>query len=129
MLTNIQLVLDIPTSAIDIGLSDRHGQLNYKKLVQDNNEVKFNFGINFPNQLIFSINGVLPGQCVQVKEMWVGTLKLPESIVCQIFSFVDHSGSEMIVHRWPSNGTATVNLFAEDWVQYHLLYGNKILSD
>lgn len=82
-----------------------------------------------PNQLTIAIDNVLSGYIVKVLEMKIGPIKLSNSILSQIFSFYDQQDNQVTTYVWRSNGKAVVDLFSEDWIQYHLLYRNKIQTD
>lgn len=124
--TNIQLLLNFSHADTDLKISNSDGELNF--LTQQTGlQSKISFYTTFPNQLSFTIQNRLPDHWAEVEEMWVGSLKLPKSIITQIFLCTDQDNNTKITSYWKNNCVITVDLFAGDWVQYHLLYGNKIL--
>jgi hypothetical protein len=126
MLTNIQLLLKMSHPGVKVEILTKAGKITEAVSGQDLT-TKVKFKIDFPNRVEFLINNLAdPGQWIEVQEIWIGSLKLPKSITCQIFELVDNNNNTHISEHWNRNGTVTVNLFAEDWVQYHLLYSNKI---
>ena len=128
MLTNLKILFEF--SHVDecscIQLSDKNGPLLDINQTSSS-ESLYNFKIAFPNKLTFTItNPSKHTRWVKIKNIYLGGLVLNEHIINQICIFVTSDGQSQVTPCWYNNGIATIDLFAADWIQYHLLYANRI---
>lgn len=129
MHTDLQFVLEFSHApdGIKINLKDRHGFLiDLHNSIQP--RVELNFKVLLPNKLIFTLENPYPTtRFVNLKKCCLGGLELPPSIMNQICSFTRYQNNQnSITTHWDSDGEVIIDFFAADWVQYHLLYNNKI---
>jgi len=130
MLTNFKICVECSHNdgSISLEISDRNAVLHtVNNICQTQTEIDFQ--VTFPNRLTIKIDtGVHGDRWVKVYKVKIGTLEVPKHIYCQIFNFCSLNGATLITDFWHNSGVVTVDLFAKNWVQYHLLYGNKISS-
>lgn len=89
--------------------------------------IKLDFEFSVPNQLTFVLTNLGPQASVVLKKCSLGGLELSQNILYQICNFVPVSTNEpLVTTKWWEDGKVTIDFFAGDWIQYHLLYGNKI---
>ena len=127
MKVDFKLVLEFVSDTHNacILLSDR--QESIATIYPSKKDIELCFKFSVPNQLTFVLNNLGPQTMVALKQCWLGGLELPQSILNQICSFAPASTNEsLITTQWWEDGKVKIDFFAEDWVQYHLLYGNKI---
>lgn len=130
MHTNLKLVLACatPSAGLQITIHDRNNILaTVNNISQTESEVNFKFSV--PNQLIFVISNSssIPTTCI-LKKCSLGGHEFPPSMLNQICNFTPSNSTDSIVTtNWWQNGKAVIDFFAGDWVQYHLLYNNKII--
>ena len=126
---NLTLVLEFshPSDNTQVILEDRYGQL--AEIVSSNDlQVKINSKFSLPNRLRFILKNInSQSACVTLKSLILGGLPLPQHIIEQICCFTPiNSTHSSVLSCWYQEGEITIDFFAGDWVQYHLLYGNKI---
>lgn len=129
---DLALVLEFshPSDNTQVILEDRYGQL--AEIVSSNDpQVKINSKFSLPNQLRFILKNIdSQSACVTLKSLILGGLPLPQHIIEQICCFTPiNSTRSIVLPCWHQEGEIIVDFFASDWIQYHLLYGNKILLD
>lgn len=84
------------------------------------------FDINFPNRLFFDVS-IPQDNNIQLNQIKLSGLDLNACILDQICNFQPSDSDTITITRsWNQSGTVFIDFFAQDWVQYHLLYGNKI---
>lgn len=85
--------------------------------------------IQLPAQLKIVISGCEPNQSVECNKLVLGGLLLSNSILNQVCQFTADSDCKTptVTTRYYSDGIISIDFFAADWIQYHLLYGNKII--
>jgi len=85
------------------------------------------FDIDFPNRLFFDLS-VPQNNNIRLNQIILSGLELNARILDQICNFQPTGSSDTITvtRSWNQSGTVFIDFFAQDWVQYHLLYGNKI---
>lgn len=84
------------------------------------------FDLEFPNRLFFDLS-IPQGSVVKLNQIVLSGLELNVCILDQICNFQPTNSDTITVTRtWDQSGTVFIDFFAQDWVQYHLLYGNKI---
>ena len=125
--TDLKLILECvtPSAGLQITLYDRTGIL---ATVSDISQIEteLSFKVSVPGQLTFVIENSNSNP-VTLKKCSLGGLELATSILNQICNFTPSGASEPIVTtNWWQDGKVVIDFFAGDWVQYHLLYGNKI---
>lgn len=128
MLTN-KLTLTFCSDKIDqeltLSISERHGILVDKIMFVDCIENTVTFDIVFPNTLCIEIKDIK--HAVSLKNIILSGLPLPDRILDQICHYrASTLDSEIVTRQWHHDGTVRIDFFASDWIQYHLLYGNKI---
>lgn len=81
----------------------------------------------FPEKLHIAID-MLPSQTskIHLAAMKVGTIWLSDAVLSQICRYQPINQPALITRDWFTSGSVIIDFFAGDWVQYHLLYGNKI---
>ena len=111
-------------------LSDRFGSLVNNLTFVDHTENSVTFDILFPNTLYIEIkNTSQTHHTIHLKDMTLAGLPLPDQILDQICIYrASDSDSDMVTRYWCRNGIVKIDFFASDWIQYHLLYGNKIIK-
>jgi len=129
MHTDLNLILEFshPGDNIQVVLEDRYSRLT-EIISTDALQVELNFKFSLPNQLHFILKNInSKDSTVTLKSLILGGLPLPQHIIEQICYFkATNSTHGMFLPCWGQEGETTVDFFAGDWVQYHLLYGNKI---
>jgi hypothetical protein len=127
MLTDVTLVLashDI-LNKISLTISDRNGPVEQSDLFKSQFNLKFTFPNTLSIKLLFDPAGA-PGS-VYLESLVIGGLALPTGILDQICQFTPKNSNQSIITRhWHDSGNIAIDFFSADWVQYHLLYGNKI---
>ncbi|WP_353480122.1 hypothetical protein [Haliscomenobacter sp.] len=128
MHTNFKLILECvtPPEELQITIHDRTSILATVSNISQI-ETELNFKVLVPNQLTFVIehSGSNP---VILKKCSLGGLEIVTSMLNQICNFTPLGASDPIVTtNWWQDGKVVIDFFAGDWVQYHLLYGNKII--
>ena len=106
-------------------LKDRSGKLLDKLVFADSTEKSTTFDLLFPNTMYIEIE---TDNClVHLKSMSLSGLSLTDYIIDQICSYQPVTSNAVTVTRsWYQTGTVSIDFFAPDWIQYHLLYRNKI---
>ena len=131
MLTNIKLLLEIGSDSTRIIVSDRHKnvlQTTYYPWTSNNvQEVLIENKIELPNTLTLAIDNPI-GTFIKLKDLWLGGIKLPENLLYQISNFTDTKSNSTYTAYWTTSGTATINFHSNDFIQYHLMYGNKLTA-
>ena len=125
---NLTLVLEFshPGDHTQVILEDRYSQLA-EIVSSDDSQVVLNFKFSLPNQLRFILKNInSKGSSVTLKSITLGGLPLPQYIIEQICYFTPTGQEGNYLYCWPQEGEVTIDFFAGDWLQYHLLYGNKI---
>jgi hypothetical protein len=110
-----------------IAIHDRNSEMaRIDSLHEYKNEILLK--ISLPNQVKIMLVTTGEKSCsIKLDSLVLGGLRLPKNILDQICRFTpSNSDSEFIVTNWWSEGVVYIDFFAADWVQYHLLYGNKI---
>lgn len=103
-------------------------QQSIATITPSNSDIELNFKLSVPDQLTFVLSELGQQASVVLKKFSLGGLELPQSILDQICIFVPVSSNQsLITPEWWEDGKVTIDFFAGDWVQYHLLYGNKII--
>ena len=127
MLTDLELTLEFAQvgQPIQLCIADRH-KIFYELTKIETTQVQIKQKIQMPNQLTVTIRDMSPGQHIKLTQMALGGLGLPFSIIEQICISVDTDNNERVMPIWYANGLVKIDLFASDFVQYHLLYNNKI---
>lgn len=125
MLIDFKLLLKIDSGSVSV--QDRHNCVN-TVISTDSRQQTLEFKSSVPNQLTFKItNFVHDAGVVELQSLSLGGLTLDNSILQQICVFYpEDSDQSMITTRWWKNGVVVIDFFAGDWIQYHLLYRNKI---
>lgn len=84
--------------------------------------------IPFPNTVLIKIaNHQGHDFDIQLESLTLSGLALPNHILDQICFFCANNGTNStVVRSWHRAGTVTIDFFALNWIEYHLLYGNKI---
>jgi hypothetical protein len=123
MLTNIKLLLEIGSDSTRIIVSDRHK--NVLQTIYNVQEVLIENKIEFPNTLTLAIDNPT-GTFIKLKDLWLGGIKLPKNVLYQIGNFTDTKSNSTYTTYWTTSGTATINFHSNDFIQYHLIYGNKL---
>jgi len=129
MLSDLKLVLgfDYTPRDLEIILYDRHGELA-RVVAQDLIESTINLKFSIPNQITFVISNLQSGpNLVKLKKCSLGGLELTQSILDQICMFTPLGDEPIVTTNWWKDGKVIIDFFANNWVQYHLLYGNKIV--
>lgn len=121
------LVLEFASNNNDAFILLKTRQETITTILPSKNDIELNFKASVPEQLTFMLSNLGPNASVVLKKCSLGGLELPKSILDQICNFVPASTNKSIITtNWWENGKVTIDFFAGDWIQYHLLYGNKI---
>jgi len=129
MLTDIQLILEFShvSKNMCITIHDRN-QLVAEISEINNSVVGLHFKFSVPNQLLFNINQLgSESSSVSLKKITLGGLDLTPKILDQICIYTPVNLDKSIVTTSWQQGKVSIDFFAEDWIQYHLLYSNKII--
>lgn len=122
MLTNIKLLLKIGSTDTSITVIDRYD--NILQTIHDAREILLENKIDLPNTLILLINNPT-NSFVQLQDLWLGGIKLPKNILEQVGNFTDTKSNSTYTTYWTTSGKATINFHSNDFIQYHLINGNK----
>ena len=122
MLTNIKLLLKIGSTDTSITVTDRYD--NILQTIHDAREILLENKIDLPNTLTLLINNPT-NSFVQLQDLWLGGIKLPKSILEQVGNFTDTKSTSTYTTYWTTSGKATINFHSNDFIQYHLINGNK----
>jgi len=128
MYIDLKLILECvtPSTGLQITIHDRSSILATVNNISQI-ETELNFKVLVPNQLTFVIANSSSNP-VTLKKCSLGGLEIATSILNQICNFTPLGASDPIVTtNWWQDGKVVIDFFAGDWVQYHLLYGNKII--
>ena len=132
MLTDIKLILEFDhvSKNMCVTIHDRD-RLVAEISEIDNSVVELNFKFSIPNQLLFHVKQLgSEAASVSLKKITLGGLDLTPKILDQICNYTPVNLDKSIVTTTWQQGKVNIDFFAADWIQYHLLYGNKIiLSD
>jgi len=132
MPTDLRLILEFShvSDNMCVTLQDRD-QLIAEISKINNSVVELNFKFSIPNQLLFHIKQLgSEAASVSLKKITLGGLDLAPNILDQICNYTPANLDKFIVTTTWQQGKVNIDFFAADWIQYHLLYGNKIiLSD
>lgn len=126
MLIDFVLELDFDSQVRDacILLANRQEHI---ATISPGKNIKLDFKFSVPDQLTFTLTNLGPQASVILKKCSLGGLELSQNILDQICNFVPASTNEpLVTTKWWEDGKVTIDFFAGDWIQYHLLYGNKI---
>ena len=129
MFTDLKLILEFSHQPDNmfVTVSDRNGLIADISSIGDL-LVELNFKFSIPNQLLFDLKKLgSPPASVTLKKVILGGLELTPNILGQICQFIPVGSDNPIVMPTWQEGKVNIDFFAEDWVQYHLLYGNKII--
>jgi hypothetical protein len=130
MLTN-NLILKLTSNLVDekisLAVRDRSNTIINLQTFTENTKLLC-FDMAFPNTLFIDIyNDQSQPISIELSELKLSGLDLPIDILDQICHFTPQSSeSNIVTRKWHSQGLVQIDFFAADWVQYHLLYGNKI---
>ena len=130
MLTDLRLkfVFESQVNGIAIGINDRHNQL---AKITNNQDSTVDVTVKFilPNCITFTVSNIPPGyNSVELQSCSLGGLELGKDILNKICHYTpSDTGTEIVSTRWWTDGKAKIDFYAQDWVQYHLLHGNKIV--
>lgn len=84
------------------------------------------FDLDFPNRLFFDVT-IPQDNTIRLKQIILSGLELNTFTLDQVCNFQPIGATDITVTRvWGQSGTVFVDFFAQDWIQYHLLCGNKI---
>jgi hypothetical protein len=130
MNTDLKLVLEfshVPNS-MHLMIRDRNS-LIAEVLSIDNSLVELNFKFSLPNQLLFDLKKIgVNSSSVTLKKIVLGGLELTSGILEQICQFTPIGAEKYVILPIWGEGKVNIDFFASDWVQYHLLHGNKIIT-
>lgn len=83
--------------------------------------------ITFPNTLTFQLSNHSSNAFVKLQQLWVGGIRLQQNIIDQICLFQpENQNTTIVTNNWYHNGTIKIEFFTPDFIQYHLIYNNKI---
>jgi len=131
MLSNkIDLVLysDHPSNKSHFSIRDKHQTFVENVTFNNCNQQTISLDIKFPNTLFVDIviDDNIPS-FIYLEKLTLAGLALSDHVMEQICIFSSESSNETKVSRtWNQSGTVLFEFFALDWIQYHLLYKNKI---
>ena len=130
MLTDLFFVFSCSNVSqnLEISLSDSNGLISSAQ--QQSGEIILSGKISLPNCLTLTLNdlGEHPSKAIRLDSMKLGSLAVPVSTIDQMCRFQPmHGNSEMVTRHWWCDGCVVIDLFAKDWVQFHLIYGHKIV--
>jgi len=125
MITNIELLLKIGSTDTSITVTDRYD--NILQTIYGTQEILLENKIDLPNSLNLLINNPT-NSFVHLQNLWLGGIKLSESILCQIGNFTDTKSNSTYTTYWTTSGKATINFHSNDFIQYHLINGNKFTA-
>jgi len=129
MLSDIKLQLEFVTwpETMSLMIRDRD-QILVPCHRPDESLRTFDFNISFPNQISFVLeNNAASPRPVRLISLILGGLALPKHILDQICRYQNHdTGQEIITTDWITSGTVVIDFFTSNWIEYHLIYGNRI---
>ena len=109
-------------------LKDRNHRIIDQVVFGNNTQKSTTFDLSFPNTLYIEIeNRGHNNFLIHLEKIKLSGLSLPDQIIDQICQF-RQTGTDVttISRSWNQLGTVSIDFFASDFIQYHLLYGNKI---
>lgn len=122
---NLSFECDHLESSCCIFIRNRQDVIN-NIIFTDKTEQTIAFDMSFPNRLFFDLS-IKDGNSIRLTKLILSGLPINENILDQICIFQSQDSDTTIVTRqWTQSGNAFIDFFAQDWIQYHLLYGNKI---
>jgi len=113
---------------LSITLKDRNNTRINTITFEDDTKKSTTFNLSFPNTLKIELTNTADGNfSVHLESVKLSGLYLTDQIVDQIchVHFPD-SDTTLVSRTWNQSGVISIDFFAADWIQYHLLYGNKI---
>ena len=119
MLTSLKIVVE---GQGIINLSDNHGSLSN---LECNETASLEEKIELPNKIILDVSTITS---IKLKELWLGNIKLSNTMLDQICMFTNLKDIRKITTFWDSSGRVLIDFFSPDFIQYHLIYGNKFYS-
>jgi hypothetical protein len=111
-----------------ITLKDRNNTIINTITFEDDTKKSTTFDLSFPNTLKIKLTNAADGNfSVHLESVKLSGLYLTDQILDQIchVHFLD-SDTTLVSRTWNQSGVISIDFFAADWIQYHLLYGNKI---
>lgn len=131
ILVTIDLKLCLEFASIDnpmhVILGDQFCTLADIKNI-NSNIIEINTKITFPNTLTFQLSNHSSNTFVILRQLWVGGVKLQKNTLNQICLFQpENQNKTSVTTDWHHNGTVKIEFFTPDFIQYHLMYNNKII--
>lgn len=111
---------DCPTASIQAE-TKKHGTSFFH---HDGDYLTMSAQITVPDTLILHLQGLSTGN-LRLVDLNLGGLSLHNKILDQICHYTDVDGNQQIMREWHKDGTVMIDFFAKDWLQYHMIYGNK----
>jgi hypothetical protein len=133
MLTNklqFWLRCDHVNENVDLTFTDRDDKILHTLNFNVSETKGVTIDVPFPNTVFINIaDHQKHGVDIRLESLILSGLPLPDHILDQICSFcADDDTSSSVTRSWHRNGKVTIEFFAMNWIEYHLLYGNKITS-
>lgn len=124
--TNLEFVFSAeqPQKNLQLVVSDRDGPLD-QDVKLDGKHIIIKCKILLPNNANIKISG-LDNPPLQLESCRLGGLLMSKAMIDQICIFYPDNGDRIVTPNWWTNGNVNIDFFSPDWVQYHLLYGNRI---
>lgn len=126
--TELKLLLEFQSidDPMHVILNDQYGTLADIKNITTN-QIQIITKITFPNTLSFQLHNHTNNNFVTLKQLWIGGIELQKNILDQICLFQPtNQNKTTITTNWHNNGIVNIEFFAPDFIQYHLIYNNKI---
>jgi hypothetical protein len=125
MVTNIKLKFGFGNGLVKFTINDHYKTV---AIVSGSNEsIMIKEKIEIPNTLEFNISHC-ENSYLKILQIWLGGVEIPGWFLNQICNFyVDNDKS--ITTYWNKPGLVKLEFFSPDFIQYHLIYGNKQLKE
>lgn len=120
-MTNIKLLLTTDAHDLNISASCREYVLDIDYAPR---EITITGKINLPNKITLSLKN-FHGSFIKLQKIQLGTIDIPSQKLSQICNFTDSHGNSFISSYWKTPGTISIDFFSADFIQYHLINGNK----
>jgi hypothetical protein len=125
-MTNLKLIFYSPNLWQDTNISvrDRAGSINYTTLHHQNNITSIETKIQLANILYITTKQ----KNIELKEFWLGNIKASTIMLSQICNFTFEDNTQIWTTVWHLPGTATIELFSNSFIEFHLYHNNVSIN-
>ena len=80
----------------------------------------------FPSRISIGLTSLHDKASTRLHFLRVGGLLMPDKKLDEISLFTTSQGKELFTRDWFTQGSVSIDFFAANWIDYHLLHGNRI---